>query len=85
MTTFDLLGGVVCTVRRRTSQLRRAWRIAANHTFKRRRTHKIMSLKVVFHMFVKNFGYLFGHKSHTDTRVREVVVRQRKCGIPVRT
>ena len=31
------------------------------------------------------FVYLIGHKSHTDTRVREVVVRQSMCGVPVRT
>ncbi len=31
------------------------------------------------------FWYSFGHKSHTDTRVREVVVRQSMCGVPVRT
>ncbi len=56
MTTFDILGGGVCTVRRRASQLRRAWRIAANHVFTRRRAHAIMSLKVVFHMFVQFLG-----------------------------
>jgi hypothetical protein len=56
MTTFDIPGGGVCTVRRRASQLRRAWRIAANHAFARRHAHEIMSLKVVFHMFVQFVG-----------------------------
>jgi hypothetical protein len=32
----DILDGDVCTVRRRASQLRRAWLIAAKHAFRRR-------------------------------------------------
>ncbi len=56
MTTFDIPGGGVYTVRSRVSQLRRAWRIAANHAFARHRAHEIMSLKVAFHMFVQFVG-----------------------------
>ena len=56
MTTFDILGGGVCTVRRRASQLRRAWRIAANHAFRQRRAHEILSFKVEFHAFVQFLG-----------------------------
>jgi hypothetical protein len=56
MTTFDVLGGGVYTVKRHSSQLRRAWHIDTNHAFTRRRAHEIMSLKVAFHMFVQFLG-----------------------------
>ncbi len=78
MTTFDILGGGVCTVRRSTSQLRRAWRIAAP-----RSRDYVVEGGISYVCAI--FGYVFGHKSHTDTRVREVVVRQSMCGVPVRT
>jgi hypothetical protein len=60
-----------------------AWFIAANHAFRRRRAHKISCLKGGISCVCSIFGYLFGHKSHTDTRVREVVVRQPMCGVHV--
>jgi hypothetical protein len=39
---------VSCAVRRRAGQVRRAWRVAVNHTFRRRRAHEIWCFKVAF-------------------------------------
>ncbi len=41
-------GDVSCAVRRRASQVRRAWRIAVNHAFRRRRAHEIWCFYVTF-------------------------------------
>ena len=52
----DILGGGVCTCRRQAGQLRRAWLIAVNHAFRRRRAHEISLFKVAFHVFVQLLG-----------------------------
>jgi hypothetical protein len=41
-------GDVSWAVWRRASQLRRAWRIAASHAFRRRRAHEISCFYVTF-------------------------------------
>ena len=56
MTRCDILGGGVCTVRRLTSQLRRALFITDNHAFTRRHAHEILSFKVAFHAFMQFLG-----------------------------
>ena len=52
----DMHGDVSWAVRRRASQVRRAWRVAANHAFRRRRAHEIWCFKVAFHVFVQFLG-----------------------------
>ncbi len=46
--TLGMHDVVSCTVRRRDSQLRRAWHITVNHAFRRRRGHEISCFYVSF-------------------------------------
>ena len=75
-------GGGACGFRCPTSQIRRAWFIAAKYTVTGPRIHEILTRTC---RDLHTYMSLLTHKSHTHTPVSAVVVRRRVCGVPAWT